>query len=216
MDCNEHKTVSLLLSDKGVKKIKDFVEKGGYLFSEDWGLEEILVRAWKEYVETGAFQKQSITVSCFPAGGVGGHPYMKGIFGVIRRLKGAAGAGEGTGIVTEETLKEVEHKWVIDDDSPVIKVVDTKRVAVLMTSPDLEKKYKDCGAAAITFMPGGAPGPDIVTTGNEVKLLKGGRVVHVLSHFGKQSSATDEFSLQNLLLNFMLEAIQRYLAGQKK
>ena len=34
-------------------------------------------------------------------------------------------------------------------------------------------------------------------------------VVYVLSHFGKQESTADEHSLQNLLINFLVEANER-------
>jgi hypothetical protein len=39
--------------------------------------------------------------------------------------------------------------------------------------------------------------------------MQGGRVLYVLSHFGKQVSAQDEYSLQNLLINFLIEANER-------
>ena len=39
--------------------------------------------------------------------------------------------------------------------------------------------------------------------------MTGGRVLYVLSHFGKQKSEDDEYTLQNLLLNFLIEASER-------
>ncbi len=55
-------------------------------------------------------------------------------------------------------------------------------------------------AVALTFRPRGKAG---------------GAVLHVLSHFGKQKTQDDEFALQNLLLNFILEAHTRYPAKEK-
>ena len=39
---------------------------------------------------------------------------------------------------------------------------------------------------------------------------------HVLSHFGKQNSEDDEFALQNLMLNFLIEANERRVKNKKK
>ena len=46
--------------------------------------------------------------------------------------------------------------------------------------------------------------------------MSGGRVMYVLSHFGKQKSKKDEYALQNLLLNFLLEASERRAHYRKK
>ena len=43
--------------------------------------------------------------------------------------------------------------------------------------------------------------------------LPGGRVMHVLSHFGKQQSVADELALRNLLVNFLLECARRRVGG---
>ena len=61
----------------------------------------------------------------------------------------------------------------------------------------------------------GAPkkNASVASTGGELsqdrKTMTGGRVVYVLSHFGKQESTADEHSLQNLLINFLVEANER-------
>ena len=48
--------------------------------------------------------------------------------------------------------------------------------------------YKQCeGAVAVTFT------------------VKKGRVIHVLSHFGEQSSSDNEATIENLLINFLLQ-----------
>ena len=39
--------------------------------------------------------------------------------------------------------------------------------------------------------------------------MTGGRVLYVLSHFGKQAATSDEYALQNLLINFLVEASER-------
>ena len=50
LDGSRHIDWVNMLSHKGVKKIEDFVAKGGYFFSEDWVLEEVLERAFKGIV----------------------------------------------------------------------------------------------------------------------------------------------------------------------
>jgi hypothetical protein len=79
----------------------------------------------------------------------------------------------------------VKHEWKIDNESPSIAVLSPK-VEVLIVSSDLEKKCGD-PAVALTFS------------------AKKGRVLHVLSHFGKQSSTHNEATLENLLVNFLIE-----------
>jgi hypothetical protein len=74
-------------------------------------------------------------------------------------------------------------------------------------------------AAAITFFPGASEKNVVGTGGFEAdpkKLVGGGRVVHVLSHFGKQSSSDGEFALQNVMLNFLIEANERRVKNKKK
>jgi hypothetical protein len=59
-----------------------------------------------------------------------------------------------------------------------------------------------------------------VASGQNRETLKGGRVVHVLSHFGKQgqkeAGQKGEATLMNLMINFLNEAGERRaLAGRK-
>ena len=81
-------------------------------------------------------------------------------------------------------------------------------------SPKLATKSNTDGAVAVTF---GVSGSNIVATGSEKRssYQGGGRVLHVMSHFGKQKSKVDEFALQNLILNFIMELNQRRPKGKK-
>jgi hypothetical protein len=98
-----------------------------------------------------------------------------------------------------------------------------RRVVTLLTSPELQKTAGGDDAVAITFgveptpTGGGSKKSAAVATGAELsqdrKTMKGGRVVYVLSHFGKQESTSDEHSLQNLLINFLVEANERRGTG---
>lgn len=212
--CSElinHKLYTNILSAKGVAKIKDFVANGGYFFSEDWIIKEVLDRAFKEVI---SHNKDSAgqNVSVLPAPGSLIHPYLKGVFEKPVTKIIQASPEETISVKTRE-LKIGEGKWKIDKLSPDIIIEKPQGVTILMVSPELKAIPKDSGALAITF----AYGPQglIQPTNDESEGYyspmnkKGGQVLHVVSHFGNQAQPTDEFILQNLLLNFIVEAIER-------
>ena len=108
--------------------------------------------------------------------------------------------------------QNLEFQWVIDAVSYTIKY-DPKKVIVLIEAPELKKIYKD-EAVAVTFSYGTPPAQErtSVTTGGvyeELPKMKGGKVLHVLSHFRTQGTKNDEFAIQNMLLNFLIEAKDR-------
>ena len=109
----------------------------------------------------------------------------------------------------------VMRTWVIDDDSPLIDVINPSAVTLLMTSEELKKDGGANGdAVALTFMPAAPASEKFAADGHPEKLV-GGRVLHILSHFGKQNEKSDEFALQNLLLNFLMEGQRRNPKGVK-
>jgi hypothetical protein len=107
----------------------------------------------------------------------------------------------------------IDAEWKIDDESPDIKILKKDAVTVLIMSPKIADKSRPEGAVAVTW---GVSGENIVSTGsNKTSYSGGGRVLHVMSHFGKQKSKIDEFALQNLILNFLIELNQRRPKGKK-
>jgi len=229
--CDKHDVVNHRFSMDSIKKIRAWVDAGGYLFTEDWGIEDVLVRAWGtvqkksdpnntgaqvehwtgSFVTTAKYLKE-LKVDVVPARGRTSHPLLRGLF--VEPRRGAdpgddpAGGDIGTAPREPGATDErpgVERFWKIDRDSPAIKVV-SKDVTVLMTSGDLRQLADGDDAVAVTFLPRG--GPETADAAAQTK-LRGGRVLHVLSHFGKQGSQDDEYALQNLLLNFLLEANRR-------
>ncbi|MBI5778189.1 MAG: HEAT repeat domain-containing protein [Planctomycetes bacterium] len=205
------------VSDKVIKKIQKFVETGGYLFTEDMNINEIIVRAFKGIIASPRFLPAK-DVPILPAPGAALHPYLKYVFE-------AAPSGSSDAPETSEAEKSgetrsvkpgefrIDAEWKIDEDSPDIKVLK-KDVTVLIMSPKLVTKSNTDGAVAVTF---GVSGSNIVTTGTEKgpSYQGGGRVLHVMSHFGHQKSKVDEFALQNLILNFIMELNQRRPKGKK-
>lgn len=85
----------------------------------------------------------------------------------------------------DPSIERLIHEWKIDDESNAISVRSSK-VEILVTSKKLREEV-GAPAVAITFPYGQ------------------GRVLHVLSHFGKQNSRHNEATIENLLVNFLLE-----------
>jgi hypothetical protein len=202
--CDKHTNSTDRLSDAAIERLKRFVAQGGSVFTEDWGLKELVTRAWNEYLNAGRDLNER-EVDYGPVPGQTGSPLLRGVF------VGAAGAG------TTTTVAEPRH-WKVDNLSPSIRVVDAAKVTVLLASKDLVSNDNNT-AVAVVFSPGeviAAPEPNKRTRSGGAKPGPGslaarpGLVLHVLSHFGKQKSETDEFTLQNLLVNFLLEAQERW------
>ena len=214
-NCNKHIDYSAKLSDAAIKKLQNFVSAGGNLFLEDWTVREVLERAYPKYVTTGAVLKED-TVDVVPARGRASQALLKGVFrpesppepeggGSEKGDDDTPGRGGTVARKPEEPkdqppeLVKAKHNWKIDEESWAIKVQDPSKVLVLLTSGKLQKVTENEGVVALCFRPGAevgdASGPS----------RKGpGLIMHVLSHFGKQESSDDEYTLQNLLLNFLL------------
>jgi hypothetical protein len=206
---NKHEPVRYVLGEKALAKIRRYVESGGYLFAEDWCMEDFVSKLFGDFVMPGGVIPKVETVPVMPKAGQASHPYLKKIF--FR----PSTATEGF-TVTEDDLR-INHTWLIDKETRTIKVRDPKKVVTLLTSPQLEKEYAGDDAGAVTFAvtpedtkknakPDPAGLPEI---SNDRRKMTGGRVLYVLSHFGKQISPDDEYTLQNLLVNFLVEANER-------
>jgi hypothetical protein len=216
---NKHEPVRYVLGDKGVAKIKKYVENGGYLFAEDWCMEDYVEKAFGDWIQHGSIRGQDEEVPVLAAPGAMSHPYMKKIFFKGYKQKPKDNSG-GTTTLSEEDLKEVVHKWKIDKETRTIKIKSKDKVVTLLTSPELLKYAQGDDAVAVTFAVGGDDGKrPAVATGGELKqdrgLMTGGRVLYVISHFSKQKSSDDEYTLQNLLVNFLTEVYDRKIRKKK-
>ncbi|HEX7901254.1 MAG TPA: HEAT repeat domain-containing protein [Planctomycetota bacterium] len=180
-----------------VTRIRDFVAGGGFLFTSDWGLVEVLEVAFPGYCRKGPPMEEG-AVEIFPRKGSTGHPLLRDVF-----VKAAA---EGAEVQTREKL---DFRWVIDVGT-FSTDCDPSKVAVLIESPELAALYGQ-GAVAMTF-----PFGDARKTAGKPATPSGGRVLHVLSHFIKQKTKNDEFAIQNMLLNFLIEAADRRAGLQRK
>lgn len=212
------------MGKKGTGKVHRYVDGGGYLFSEDWELEEILELEWADLVWHSTYLKEQ-DVPVLPKPGAGTHPYLKKIF-VKPPTKKDSPVG---GTTVEEDCAKLDHTWHIDLDSSAIAIKNPKRVTVLMFSETVaaqseKEQVKGSDAVALTWLSGGGNEPDPVSTGAPITQalsgMKGGRVLHVLAHFGKQAKTAGgdkgEYTLQNLLVNFLIEANERRLMKAPK
>lgn len=194
-------TFELCLPKPVIEKIRAFVSRGGYLFASDWGLTEVLEKAFPGTVKKSADIDQAI-VDIFPRKGSTGHPFLREVF-----VKATGGKEGGTAVEAQERL---DFRWVIDAGTFTIEY-DPAKVVCLIEAPDLaDPKSK---AVAVTFSyPSDREAGKAVATGGvyeNLATLRGGKVLHVLSHFGNQRTMDDTYSVQNMLLNFLIEAKDR-------
>lgn len=202
----------------GLDKIRKYVDNGGYLFTEDWALKDILSQRFKEFVDMGPYLGE-MEVNITPKPGAISHPYLRNIFSRLKAKKKPYVEQGGTVAEGPESpdFERIDHTWKIDNESPGIRITNKSKVTVLLFSKDVGRVSGDKGsdAVAVTFVvsPKGPGGADPVATGAPIEQdrakMTGGRVLHVMSHFGKQKSRTDEYTIQNLLLNFLIEASER-------
>jgi len=167
-------------SYKTIKKIRRFAETGGYLFTEDLNIEEIIMVTVRAIITYTKYLPEKY-VTILPAPDEEKHPYLKDVFK----------------FPVQPTEGNIEIKWKIDDESPNIRVLN-KAATALIVSPQLVNKWDPNGTVAVTF-----PVP------NQETGQPNGQVLHIMTHFGRQASKIDEFALQNLLVNFLMEMAEK-------
>ncbi|MEZ0230158.1 MAG: HEAT repeat domain-containing protein [Planctomycetota bacterium] len=169
--------------------IKAWVEEGGFLYTEDFGI-DLTATLWPSRVGTSdSISLDTMRVSLIPRSGNATHPLMRGVW--QKPLEGAT---------KESPARRSAHTWQIDALS-MIAVVKDASVTVLFESPDLKRPAQGHTAVAITF--------DVDARETKAK-RKGGAVLHTLSHWGTQPTSQDGEALENLLVNFLLEAAKRH------
>lgn len=215
-----HDIAEYKFGQDALDKLKRWVERGGFLFTEDWVLTEVLQLIFPKKVTAGD-PLSGGQVGIRPKRGMTAHPLLRGVFvppvkfsrdwdydedddldeegeydpaseddpeDVDERSGTAVGgdkAGEKDEPIPDPEITGIRHQWEIDKESPSLEI-RSKSVEVLINSEELEDQCGN-GAVAISFT------------------AKQGKVLHVLSHFGKQGSAHDEATIENLLVNFLIE-----------
>ncbi|MEZ0227190.1 MAG: HEAT repeat domain-containing protein [Planctomycetota bacterium] len=174
-------------------RIREFVDKGGYLFTSDWELVFTIEKAFPGSIakggESSKNSKDDYKVDIKPQDGK--HPLLRDVFPLT-------------------TWDASQLSWKMDGKSFLIKLLSSD-VSVLIESNELKKRFPETPAVAVTFwwkngkvVKAPKPGGDAKS---HTQAATGGCVLHVLSHFKhqKDKDSGDKFALQQLLLNFFLE-----------
>jgi hypothetical protein len=219
-ECPSHDQVSFRMRRETVDKLQKWVEAGGYLLTEDWGLIEILEVAWPKRLRSDTkhdaagkgttAQVPAMRVEIMPGQRLASRPLLRGAFGTsFVPVREGQGPAKPAGWPS----------WTIAEGSPSL-VVGGKGVDVLLRSEALGKAMSGADAIAVSFRVGkakrkksrrGAKAGRSRGKGPWSELKPGGCVLHFLSHFGKQEGASKEtFVLQNLVLNFVAESSRQH------
>ncbi|MHA1340462.1 MAG: hypothetical protein ACTSRZ_09565 [Promethearchaeota archaeon] len=104
------------ISSEVLNKIKKFVEKGGFLWSTDWVLLEVLEKIFPEYVKFNGVKTNDDVVRVEVVDK--SHPYLKGLF-------------EG----------EADPQWWLETSSYPITLLKKDKIKVLIQSREMKQKY---------------------------------------------------------------------------
>jgi len=111
--------------DEGLIKIKDFVKRGGFLFTTDWALLNILEKIFPEYVK---YNQRPTGDECVAVQVVDkNNKFLEGLF-----------------------KADEEPIWWLESSSYPIVILDKSKVKVLVTSREMEQKYGEA-PIVITF-----------------------------------------------------------------
>ncbi len=192
---------------RAVEKLRDFVREGGYLFTSDYGLTQVLEPAFPGAAsKAGSSGFTELDVAIGPAAGAGESS-------VARHLLHDVFSARREGVPPP--------RWKVDPSSYTI--APGPETTVLVESAELAKSLGH-GAVAVTFRRDASSprrgrrrgrGDERPSTGGArwasaerrtAHDLRGGAVLHVIGHFAKQRNADgDGFALQQLFLNFLDE-----------
>jgi hypothetical protein len=128
----------------GIATIRNFVHRGGYLITTDWALKRVLQRAFPKKVKHNGINTKDDVVA------VHVHDSSEPLLAHVKMHKD-------------------NPRWWLEASSYPIRILDKKNVKVLMSSPEMKKKYGE-GAVVVSFRHGD------------------GKVLHMTSHFFLQQS----------------------------
>ncbi|HJZ87081.1 MAG TPA: SH3 domain-containing protein [Polyangia bacterium] len=131
------------VSPAGIKKIHDFVARGGYLVTTDWAI-NVTAKAFPGTIEHNGQRTPNDVVA------VTTHDANEPLLSHMKGLKD-------------------KPRWWLENASFPIRILDQKKVRVLMSSDEMKKKYGE-GAVVVAFRFGD------------------GKVLHMTSHFYLQQA----------------------------
>jgi len=117
------------LDDRGIEKVRGFVRDGGFLFTTDWSLQNVLEKAFPGFVEYNGRPTgdEVVKIEILDIE----HPLVRG--------------------VVEDREEPV---WWLEGSSYPIRILDRDKVRVLIKSEELKEKYGE-SPVAVTFRVGG-------------------------------------------------------------
>lgn len=108
-----------------LEKVKEFVKKGGFLFTTDWSLLNVLQKIFPEYVK---YNERPTADDCVSVQVVDkSNKFLEGLFKA-----------------NEDPI------WWLESSSYPIEIIDEKKVKILVTSQEMEEKYGEA-PIVITF-----------------------------------------------------------------
>lgn len=112
------------------KRLKKFVRDGGYLFTTDWGVANVIVPAFPGYLKTNGNRAHlpEMVLPIQPNRSARDHPLLEGVF-----------------------HKSVQGKWWLEQASFDVAVGKKDAVTVLIESPMLRDTFNRSPAVAVTF-----------------------------------------------------------------
>lgn len=195
------------LNGKNIKTIQAFVSAGGYVFTSDWELHNVLTRAFPKVLSLKKrINDDLVDIAPYPP--AASHPYLRDVF-------------------PRNPYKLTKFRWKIDASSDLHGFSAKSGVVPLVFSTEMNAKH-GTGVVALTFRWRGGvvvkpKRKKRATTGGAKYSQKavekmGGSVLHVLGHFNAQADPKgDGYALQQLLLNFIVEKQKfRAIAKGKK
>jgi len=172
-------------------RFRDYVQNGGWILSTDWVLRTIIEPIFPGYIAWNGEKTADTVVACEIV--EPNHPFMHG---VIDSLKGFKGGGDESQMGPKSVKAahapgmQPEFKWWLEDKSFAITIVNPREVKVLISSYEIQKKWK-AGPVFVYF-----------TYGN-------GLIAHMISHTHLQKGASKgKFASAIILTNLLDECIK--------
>lgn len=186
-----------------VEKIQSYVANGGYLFVTDLAVPHLIRHAFPGYFDFGKGGLFEQNVYIVPTRGSTGHPLLRGIN------------------VLQAGVQDARQplRWLIDEGGPSLAYNPTKATALIEAPTLLLQRKPPAVAVVFAYAHGSKVEEGNLHTGGiyeELSRVQRGKVLCVLSHFKKQILGEDGFALQNLLINFLIEAKDRAILREKR
>jgi len=113
------------IDERGLQKIEQFVQKGGFLFTTDWTLLNVLEKIFPSYVK---YNQKPTGDDCVSVEVVDkSNKFLEGLF-----------------------QADADPIWWLESSSYPIEIIDKDKVKVLVTSREMKKKYGEA-PIVITF-----------------------------------------------------------------